>query len=54
MMKPVLLNALQAAAENPDEPNHKKEQYKELNDLSILSLNISEFIYYNLKAVSSN
>ena len=25
--------------------------YKELNDLSILSLNISEFIYYNLKAV---
>ena len=27
------------------------EQYKELNDLSILSLNISEFIYYNLKAV---
>jgi len=23
-MKPVLLNALQAAAENPDEPNHKK------------------------------
>ena len=27
------------------------EQYKELNELSLLSLNISEFIYYNLKAV---
>ena len=27
------------------------EQYKEINDLSILTINISEFIYYNLKAI---
>ena len=33
------------------EINDYIEQYKELKDLSILSLNISEFIYYNLKAV---
>ena len=26
-------------------------QYKDLNELSVLSLNISEFIYYNLKAI---
>ena len=36
---------------NTFELNDYLEQYQEINELSILTLNLSEFIYYNLKAI---